>query len=194
MKITFRDNSGMRGDTARATLTRGIGWGLIGGFAGTLVMDLLLMGIFWMLGKPALTCFSIVGDTLGRFLLLLGTETAGSIPLGVATHYVVGPTVGAIYGVVVTQFKALRVSTQKRCIMLAVLYVELLSQPLLAMTPILLKMTKLETLEWFGGSFVMHFILGIVLGLVMSYGLYRKPGKHPIHFYTNSSDFFRLDF
>ncbi len=98
-------------------------------------------------------------------------KIAGGVPLGVTTHYLIGPLIGAIFGTLVVQVKALRVDTLKKSIILAVLYVEILAQPILATTPILLKMTAAETLQWFGFSFVMHFLLAVVLGAVVSYGL-----------------------
>jgi hypothetical protein len=139
--------------------------------AGTLVMDLILMGSLWAAGDNALSCFSIVGDTVARFFSILGIEMAGGVPLGVATHYTVGPIVGAIFGAVVTRIDAQRVGTLKKMVILAVLYVEILSLPLLAMTPLLLRTSPSETLLWFGGSFVMHFICGSVLGMVLYHGL-----------------------
>lgn len=69
------------------------------------------------------------------------------------------------------QVDVLRVDTLKKGIVFAVLYVEVLSQPILATTPILLKMTTAKTLQWFGISFWMHFLLAVVLGAVVSYGL-----------------------
>jgi len=79
--------------------------------------------------------------------------------------------VGAILGAAVAEVDALRVDTLKKSLVLAVLYVEILGQPILATTPILLKMTATETLQWFGVSFVMHLVYGVVLGLVVSCGL-----------------------
>lgn len=145
--------------------------GAIGGLVGTMVMDLVLMGALSAVGLPALTCFSIVGDTVARFFSMLGIEMAGGVLLGAATHYLIGPMVGAIFGVIVTQVDALRVDSMKKGVMLAILYVEILGQPILATTPILLKMTARETLQWFSVSFVMHFMLAVVLGVIVSYGL-----------------------
>lgn len=137
------------------------------------------MGALSAVGLPALTCFSIVGNTVARFFSILGIEITGGAPLGAATHYLIGPLIGAIFGAAVAQIKALRGGTQKKDIVFAVLYVEILSQPILAMTPILLKMTAPETLQWFGGSFVMHLMWGIVLGVVVSYGLrLAAPANH----------------
>ena len=167
MEITLQEQSQARGYFARANLAKGIVLGVIGGLVATLVMDLILMGALWAVGYDPLSCFSIVGNTVGRFFSLLGTEMAGGVPAGVATHYIVGPVIGAIFGAAVTRADALRACTVKKKIVLAILYVEILSQPMLAMTPILLKNTTSEALLWFGGSFVMHFIYGFILSVIV---------------------------
>lgn len=167
MELTLHNASRER----NITLARGMGWGLVGGLAGTLVMDVILMGALSAVGLPALTCFSIVGNTVARFFAILGIEVTGGIQLGIETHYLIGSLVGVIFGTVVVQVKAFRVDTLKKSIVFAVLYVEILAQPILATTPILLKMTAAETLQWFGFSFVMHFLMAVVLGAVVSYGL-----------------------
>ncbi len=171
MEKTLQGNSLARGYIIHATLARGMGWGVIGGLVGTLVMDIVLMGALSAVGLPALTCFSIVGNTAVRFFSILGIEMAGGVPLGVVTHYLIGPLVGAIFGAAVAQVDALRVDTLKKGVVLAILYVEILGQPLLATAPVLLKMTVSDTLRWFGVSFVMHFILAVVLGAIVGYGL-----------------------
>jgi hypothetical protein len=106
-----------------------------------------------------------------HFFSLLGMDMAGGVPLGIATHYIVGPVVGAIFGAAVTQINQLRAGTLKKRVMFAVLYVEILSQPMLVMTPVLLQTSKSETFVWFSGSFIMHLIWGVVLGVVLSLGL-----------------------
>jgi uncharacterized membrane protein YagU involved in acid resistance len=153
------------------SLTQGIGWGLIGGLAGTLVMDLVLMGLLAAGGLPPLTCFSIVGDTVAGLFSMQSSAVSGSIPLGIAAHYLLGPVIGAIFGMTVVKFNRLRLDSPKKMILYAVVFVEVLSQPLLALTPILLKMTGAETLLWFGGSLVMHLVWGLILGAMMSRGL-----------------------
>jgi hypothetical protein len=179
MEVRLKGNSQARGHNTLVTLARGMGWGLIGGLVGTMVMDLVLMGALSAAGQPALTCFSIIGNTLAHLFSKLGTEMAGGVQVGVVAHYLIGPIVGIIFGVAVVQIHAFQLDSLKKGILLAVLYVEILSQPILAVTPILLKMTALETLRWFGGSFVMHLIWGVVVGVVMSYRLrfenYYKP-------------------
>jgi hypothetical protein len=154
-----------------ASIASGLGWGLIGGLAGTLVMDLVLMGTLAVLGSPALACFSIVGNTVARFFSIQGVETVQTIQIGIATHYVVGPTIGAVFGLLVARLAALRVTSLKKSLILGILYVEILSQPLLATTPILLNMSAPATLQWYGGSLVMHLLAGMVLGAVVGRAL-----------------------
>ena len=187
MEITLQGKDQAAGRITPNSFLNGLGWGMLGGLAGTLVMDLLLMGILSALGAPALTCFSIVGNTVARFFSIQGMQMGRAIQLGVLTHYLVGPTVGAIFGAIVARIEALRVITLKKSIILAIIYVEILSQPLLAMTPILLKMTAPVILQWYAGSFVMHLMLAVVLGAVVARGLQQgsgsqsKPGcLHPV--------------
>jgi hypothetical protein len=161
----------MEGHIKCAPLAKGIAWGCLGGLTGTLVMDILLMGVLLALKQPTLLCFSIVGDTVSHFLALFGTQIAGGVPTGVVTHYVVGPLFGMLFGATVTMFPALREGTLKQITLAAFVYVELLSQPILATTPILLKMESPATLQWYGGSFGMHLIMSIVLGIIVGYGL-----------------------
>jgi uncharacterized membrane protein YagU involved in acid resistance len=120
-------------------------------------------------------CFSIVGDTVSRFMAMFGTHITDGVPTGVVTHYVIGPLFGMLFGAVVTKFPALRDGTLKKVTIAAFVYVEVLSQPILATTPILLKMEAPATLQWFGGSFVMHLILSIVLGVIVGCGLRSSP-------------------
>jgi hypothetical protein len=171
MEKTLEGTSHVTGRITSISFSRGLGWGLIGGLVGTMVMDLVLMGALSAVGLPALTCFSIVGNTVARFFSIQNLENARAIQLGVITHYLVGPLFGAIFGAAVARVEVLRVNTLKKSIILAILYVEILSQPLLATTPILLKMTVPATLQWYVGSFVMHLLLAIVLGAVVGRGL-----------------------
>ena len=165
----------MEGHVKRVPPAKGIAWGFLGGLVGTLVMDILLMGTLLLLRQPAFMCFSIVGDTVSRILALFGTQIIGGVPTGMVTHYVVGPLFGMFFGALVTKFPALREGTLKKVTIAAFVYVEILSQPILATTPILLKMDTSATLQWFGGSFVMHLILSIVLGVIVGYGLRSTP-------------------
>lgn len=175
MKKTLEGTSHITGCAPSDNLLKGLGWGTIGGVAGTLAMDLTLMAVLAVFGSPVLTCFSIVGNTVARFFSIQNVGMAGAILLGVETHYTVGPVIGAIFGLLVARIKALRVHTQKKSFILGILYVEILSQPLLATTPILLKMSAVATLQWYVGSFIMHLIAGAILGAVVGHGLRLAP-------------------
>lgn len=151
-------------------VTRGVVWGLAGGLAGTIGMDVVLIGVLAAMGLPPLACFTIVGDTTAAFFALVGRDVAGGVPLGAAMHYLLGPLLGALFGAVMAWVGGLRTSRRLRCILLGVLYVEILSQPILAASPILLKMSLADTLQWFGVSAAMHLLWGAILGWLVSYG------------------------
>jgi hypothetical protein len=171
MEKILQDNMRMTGRITPISLSKGLWWGLIGGLTGTAIMDLALMGVLSAFGAPALTCFSIVGNTVARFFSIQDIEMERAIQLGIETHYLVGPLLGAIFGAVAARVETLRVNPIKISIILAIIYVEILSQPLLATTPVLLKMTVPATVQWYGGSFVMHLMVGVVLGAVVGRGL-----------------------
>ncbi len=168
------------GHGKRAPLARGIAWGFLGGLSGTLAMDILLMGILVAAGYPAFTCFSIVGDTVASLFSPDLAGTTAGILLGVAAHYLIGPLMGVMFGAGAAKFGStpkaafFRLDSLKKTVLLAVLYAEVLSIPMLAMPPILLQMTASEMLQWFGGACVMHMVWGCVMGFVWSRGL-QKP-------------------
>jgi hypothetical protein len=154
------------------TLSKGLGWGLIGGLAGTMVMDLVLMGALFLAGMPAQTCFTIVGQTLAKLLSWQGTDITSIIYLGLATHYTIGPLVGVIFGLLVVRWKSVRINSLQKSILFAVIYIEILSQLLLVAPPILLKMSRSTILLWYGGSTIMHLLAGVVLGAVVFRGVH----------------------
>ena len=171
MRAELQHDGRAEGRMGYATLARGSGLGVVGGLAGTVVMDLVMFGTFWAVGLPPVICFSIIGDTAAGFLTLLGIAMAGSLPLGAAVQCLTGMVVGGAFGAAVSRVDALRTDTIKKEVVLAVVCIEVLSQPIAATAPLILKMTASETLQWLGASAAMHLIWGSVLGLVVSYGL-----------------------
>jgi len=174
MENKLQANWRVKGQTTSITLIRGIAWGLIGGLAGTIAMDLVHMGALSALGLPAGTCYSTIGSTAKHFFSILGIKLSGGVMLGVVTYHLLGPVLSAIYGIAVSQVGALQGINLKKNVVCAVLYAEVLSQLILTTMPILLKMPASETVLWFAGSFVLHLTWGIVLGFVMHYGLLAK--------------------
>jgi hypothetical protein len=91
--------------------------------------------------------------------------------LGMAVYHLLGPLLGAAYGLIVSQVGALQQTTLKNSLLYAVLYAEIVSQLILTTVPVLLKMPAQEAIFWFAGSSVLHAIWGIVMGSSIYYGL-----------------------
>ncbi len=145
--------------------------GLIGGLVGTIVMDLFGFGVLLVMGGPETISFTLIGDAAAAFFSANGIDIAGGAPLGVALHYLIGLALGISFAAILLRIDALHLASLKKGIALGILYVELMSLPMLATAALVLKMTALETAQYFGTSFVMHLVFGSVLGLVVSYNL-----------------------
>jgi len=160
-----------------ATFTRDIVVGLAGGLAGTIAMHLFGVGIFLVMGQPTSISFSIIGNAVASFFATasffagLGVELAGGAPLGMVVFYLLGLALGVTFVALVLRIDAFRLDSIKKGAGLGILYVEVLSLPLLAMATFVLNMTAGATALWFGVSVVMHLAYGAVMGAAVSYGL-----------------------
>jgi hypothetical protein len=152
-------------DTA---LMKAIGAGLLGGLVATLVLDVIVVGLFPFIGMPADISFSIIGDTAARFFAMLDIEMAGGVPLGLLVHYLTGLALGGLFGAAASRHDILRLDAKKNCVRLGSLYTEIVSFPILATAPIMLQMSAPSAAQWFGVSFVMHAVYGSVLAFVVS--------------------------
>jgi hypothetical protein len=155
----------MRNDT----LTKAVIWGLIGGFVGTIIMDLIIAGLFTLVGMPVDLIYSFIGDVAQSFFLRIGIDMAGGVPLGAVLHFFLGLALGGLFGALVTQIRALRLKSLKKGLWLGILYIEIASQPILVTAPLLIKMNTSDIVQWYGLSTVMHLIYGMVLGGVLAY-------------------------
>jgi len=72
--------------------------GLLGGLVATVVLDVIVVGLFPFIGMPADSSFSVIGDTAARFFSMLDIEMAGGIPLGLLVHYLTGLSLGGLFG------------------------------------------------------------------------------------------------
>jgi len=95
--------------------------------------------------------------------------------LGALLHYLIGLALGVLFGAAVSRIAALRMDSPKKAVGMGILYVEIMSLPMLAAAALILQMTAAETAQWFGVSFVMHLVYGLVLGLVVRQGLRVAP-------------------
>jgi len=145
--------------------------GMIGGLAGTFVMYLFGAVIFALLGWPADTSHSIIGNSAAAFFSKLGIMLEGGAPLGLRLYYLIGFSMGAVFGMAVAGVESLRRASLMKKMGLGVLYVEVLSLPLLAAGCIALEMKPLYLVVWFSLSFILHLVYGLVMGAVTSVGL-----------------------
>lgn len=157
------------------TLRTEITVGLIAGLVGTIVMDLIGIPIIVAIGGAPTLPFSIIGDTTAGFLSMLGIGIEGGIPLGAAMHYGIGFILGVIFVAIVSRTEAIR--SRFKSMGLGIVFVELVSLPMLIGAVVILNMTGAETALWFGMSLFMHGIYGAVLGLVAQYGLRSAAGS-----------------
>jgi hypothetical protein len=154
-----------------STLTRGMIAGMVGGLAGTILMYLFGVGIFALLGWPASTSFSIIGDSAAAFFSRLGVALVGGASLGVRLYCLIGLALGATLGAAIVGLQPLYLASLKKRVGLSILYVEVMSLPLLAAGSLALKMSVADAVLWSGISVVMHLVYGLVLGMVTSYGM-----------------------
>lgn len=175
MRVTLQHASHIERIVNAAVPLKGIAVGLTGGLLSTLAMDIFRIVVFPVLGVPVNLSFSLIGDTAAGFFSVLGISVTGGVPLGVVLYYLIGLMLGGIFATTVCSTDAFRVTSMEKKVGLSILCVEIMSLPLLASASILLKMPASETMQWFGISFVMHLIYGLVLGGVAGYGLRREP-------------------
>jgi hypothetical protein len=90
---------------------------------------------------------------------------------GAVFYCLISLTLSIIFVAGVSRNDALRVNSTMKGVGLGILSVEIMSQLLLAITPILQKMTAAATLQWYDGLFIIHMIAGAVLGAVVGLGL-----------------------
>lgn len=154
-----------------STFARGMVAGMVGGLAGTFLMYLFGAGIFALLGWPANTSFSIIGNSAAAFFAKLGIVLAGGVPLGMRLYFLIGLMMGALFGIAAVSLKLLQRASLRKMVGLGILYVEVLSVPLLAAGAFALNMKPADAALWFCISFILHMVYGLVLGIVTSYGV-----------------------
>ena len=171
MEERLQHDSRPKDATGNGARVKGLVLGLIAGLVATIVVDLIMMGVLLFRGKPADAGFAVIGDTAAGFFSLFGVDVAGGVPPGLVWHYLIGLAFGVIFVAAVTRFDALRLTSMKKGVGLGILYTEVMSIPMLVQVPIFLKQTASDTAELLGFFFVMHAIWGLLLGVVVSYGL-----------------------
>jgi hypothetical protein len=136
---------------------KGIGLGLVGGLAGTILMDTVMVTTFLMVGEPWDTFFTMVGEKFGD----------GAV-IGIALHNVVGLTGGFVFALLVLSIRGLRIDTRSKGLALGI-----------AAGAITIPVGCIPLAVWLGEPILIviafsalpHMVWGTVLGLTMGYGL-----------------------
>jgi hypothetical protein len=142
---------------------KGVGFGIIGGLVGTVLMDIVMVLTFLIAGQPADAFFSMVGEKLGSGALA-----------GIMVHNFVGLTGGIIFSLLVLNIKALRIDSRRKGMFFGIgagaLTIPLGCIPL----AIWLNQPMLEVIAF---SILPHLVWGTTLGWTVGYGLLSY-GRH----------------
>jgi hypothetical protein len=150
-------------------LAKAMAAGAVGGLLGTLAMDVVREAMFAVLGLAQGLSFTIIGDAAAALFSRLGITLTGGAPLGTALYYLIGPLLGASFGVAVHTVHAFHLTSLRRAIWLSILYVEAMSLPMLMAAAITLELSTSATAQWFGISFVLHLVYGLIIGLAVGF-------------------------
>ena len=152
----------------RGVLAGAITWGGAAGLLGTAVMDLIMMGFFAATAMAPSLVYSFIGLVTEQSFLRLGVALSGGVPLGALVHFLLGLLLGLVFGLAVSRLNNWRLGSVVKGALLGVLYIEIVSQPILVLAPLLVRMTTADVLQWYVLSTSMHLIYGIVLGVVLA--------------------------
>jgi len=142
---------------ARYSISRGIIFGAIGGLAGMIVMDIVMIAEFSIMGLPVDTYLDLIGSVLG-----------GGVPLGAILHLLLSSLLGIIFSTAVLTVNVLRISTVRKGAGLGVL-AGIVTIPFGCIPFAIITDVPIATLVGF--SALPHLVYGAVLGIVVSCGL-----------------------
>jgi hypothetical protein len=136
---------------------RGVGFGILGGLLGTVLMDIVMVLTFLIAGQPADTFFSMVGEKLGYGTLV-----------GIGVHNLVGMTGGLVFSLLVLSIKALRIDSMRKGLLLGIA-AGAVTIPL-GCIPLAIWLDQ-PILVVIAFSLLPHLVWGTVVGWTMAYGL-----------------------
>ena len=141
---------------ARDSITRVIILGVIGGLAGMIVMDLVMVAEFLVMGLPLYTYLDLIGSVLG-----------GGILLGVVLHILLSSLLGLVFIALVLKVDAVRITTIRKGFILGVLAGAV---TIIGCVPFAI-ITGVPIVEILSFSTLPHLVWGAVCGVVVGYGL-----------------------
>jgi hypothetical protein len=138
-------------------MTRGIAYGVLGGVARILAMDVVMIMEFWLAQMPLTTYLRLIGSVFGA-----------GVAVGVVVHLLVGALPGLGLGVAAVKATALHIETIGEGLRLGFL-VGAVSIPL-GCVPFAL-LIDVPVLRLLGFSTLPHLVWGSVTGVVLGHGL-----------------------
>ena len=141
---------------ARNTITRVMGLGIVGGLAGMMAMDLVMVIEFLIMGLPLSTYLELIGSVLG-----------GGIILGVVLHILLSVFLGLIFISLVFKVEVFNITTIRKGFILGVLAGAV---TILGCLPFAI-ITSVPIAEILGFSTLPHLVFGAGWGVVIGYRL-----------------------
>jgi len=141
---------------ARNSITRVIVLGVIGGLAGMVVMDIVMVAEFLMMRLPLYTYLELIGSVLG-----------GGVLLGVVLHILLSVFLGLVFISLVFKVKVFRITTIRKGFILGVLFGVM---TIIGCVPFAI-ITSVPIAEILGFSTLPHLVFGAVCGIVGGSGL-----------------------
>lgn len=130
--------------------------GLLGGFIATILMDIVMFIEFFLMKQKITTNYAVIGSAVG-----------GGVWLGLILHFIIGPTLGLIFGVIVSSFKSLHIDTLKKGVILGTL-AGIITIPLGCVPTAIL--SKVPILDLVSFSAIPHLVWGSALGYIVGSG------------------------
>ena len=136
---------------------RTFAFGMIGGLAGTVLMDLVMVTTFVLVGEPGDTFFKMVGERFGDGALV-----------GIALHDMIGLSGGLVFAFLVLVIAPLRIDSRNKGLTLG-----------LGAGAVTIPLGCVPMAIWLGEpifgvvafSILPHLVWGLTLGWTVAYGL-----------------------
>jgi hypothetical protein len=137
--------------------TKTIAFGMIGGLAGTVLMDLVMVTTFVLVGEPGDAFFAMVGEKLGDGVIL-----------GIVVHNAIGLSGGLVFALLVLGVARMNIDSRKKGLTYG-LAAGALTIPL-GCIPMAIWLGQ-PILEVLAFSLLPHLTWGLTLGWTMAFGL-----------------------
>src|SRR4030042_949601 len=134
-----------------------IAFGMVGGLAGTVLMDLVMVTTFVLVGEPGDAFFAMVGEKLGD-----------GVMLGIVLHNMIGLSGGLIFALLILGIPSINIDSRKKGLMYG-LAAGALTIPL-GCIPMAIWLGQ-PILEGLAFSLLPHLPGGLTLGWTVAFGL-----------------------